>query len=53
MLTPVILGGGVAFFEKVRHAPVALEGPQVFEGAGVVHLRYTVGAAPVSPPRSR
>nr|BFE86220.1 hypothetical protein GCM10020093_088210 [Planobispora longispora] len=41
-LVPVLLGGGVPFFEGLTCAPVELEGPRVIEGTGVTHLYYTV-----------
>jgi dihydrofolate reductase len=42
MLTPVVLGGGTPFFTHLRQLPVVLNGPEVTEGAGVTHLRYTI-----------
>jgi dihydrofolate reductase len=42
MLTPVLLGGGTPFFESLNNAPVKLVGPDVIEGTGVIHLRYTI-----------
>jgi dihydrofolate reductase len=42
-LVPVLLGGGVPFFEHLKKAPVVLEGPvSVIEGKDVTHLRYVV-----------
>jgi dihydrofolate reductase len=41
-LVPVLLGGGVSFFESVKSAPVLLDGPTVTEGTRVTHLRYAV-----------
>jgi dihydrofolate reductase len=41
-LVPVLLGSGVPFFANLKTAPVALEGPEVVEGAGVTHLTYRV-----------
>jgi dihydrofolate reductase len=41
-VVPVVLGGGIPFFEKLRHAPITMTGPEVVQGAGVTHLRYTV-----------
>ncbi|GII03172.1 dihydrofolate reductase family protein [Planobispora takensis] len=41
-LVPVLLGGGIPFFEGLTCAPVELEGPRVIEGTGVTHLYYTV-----------
>lgn len=42
-LVPVLLGGGVPFFEQLEAAPILLDGPSlVLEGARVTHLRYSV-----------
>jgi dihydrofolate reductase len=41
-LVPVLLGGGVPFFDQVRTAPVLLDGPSIIQGARVTHLRYLV-----------
>lgn len=41
-LVPVILGGGVPFFEPFTAVPVLLDGPTIVEGERVTHLRYTV-----------
>jgi dihydrofolate reductase len=42
-LVPVLLGGGVSFFEELTSAPIILDGPTlVLEGTRVTHLRYTV-----------
>jgi hypothetical protein len=42
-LVPVLLGGGVRFFDQLRGAPFPLEGPiEVTEGTGVTHIRYRV-----------
>jgi dihydrofolate reductase len=42
-LVPVLLGGGTPFFERLRTAPVELEGPiWVAEDKDVTHLRYRV-----------
>jgi dihydrofolate reductase len=41
-LVPVLLGGGVPFFDQVRTAPVLLDGPTIIEGARVTHMRYLV-----------
>jgi dihydrofolate reductase len=42
-LVPVLLGGGTPFFDRLKTAPVELEGPtSVVEGTDVTHLRYRV-----------
>jgi dihydrofolate reductase len=42
-LVPVLLGAGTPFFDHLKVAPVALEGPvSVAEGKAVTHLRYRV-----------
>jgi dihydrofolate reductase len=41
-LVPVVLGGGVPFFDPFGTGPVLLDGPEVVEGARVTHLRYLV-----------
>jgi dihydrofolate reductase len=42
-LVPVLLGGGVPFFEQLAAAPAVLDGPiSVIEGDRVTHLRYRV-----------
>jgi dihydrofolate reductase len=42
-LAPVLLGGGVPFFELLNAAPILLDGPTlVIEGERVTHLRYTI-----------
>jgi dihydrofolate reductase len=41
-LVPVLLGGGVPFFDHVKTAPVLLDGPTVIEGSRVTHLQYVV-----------
>lgn len=41
-LVPVMLGGGVPFFDHVGTAPVLLDGPTVIEGTRVTHLGYRV-----------
>ena len=38
-LVPVILGGGVPYFEPL---PVLLDGPAIVEGERVTHLRCTI-----------
>ncbi|GLY89787.1 dihydrofolate reductase family protein [Actinoallomurus iriomotensis] len=41
-LVPVLLGGGIRFFDTIADAPVVLGAPRVIEGNGVTHLRYPV-----------
>lgn len=41
-LTPVLLGGGVKFFDQLEKLPVELELISVIEGLDVVHHRYRV-----------
>jgi len=41
-LVPVLLGGGVRFFDNLGPAPIALQTLGVIEGHGVTHLRYRV-----------
>ena len=42
-LVPVLLGGGVRYFEQLENAPIMLDGPDlVAEGSRVTHLRYSV-----------
>jgi dihydrofolate reductase len=42
-LVPVLLGGGTPFFDRLKDAPVELEGPtSVVEGIDVTHLPYRV-----------
>jgi dihydrofolate reductase len=42
-LVPVLLGGGTPFFDRLKAAPVELEGPtSVVQGTDVTHLRYRV-----------
>jgi len=42
-LVPVLLGGGVRFFDEIKAAPILLDGPDlVVEGSRVTHLRYQV-----------
>jgi len=41
-LVPVLLGDGVRFFDNLAGVPIALEPPQVTEGAAVTHLHYRV-----------
>ena len=40
-LIPVVLGEGLPFFDGIVRE-VELEGPEVIEGTGVTHLRYTI-----------
>jgi dihydrofolate reductase len=45
-LVPVLLGGGVRFFDELRSAPILLDGPDlVVEGSRVTHLRYQLSRA--------
>ncbi|MGP4025150.1 dihydrofolate reductase family protein [Actinomadura sp. 3N407] len=39
-LTPVLLGSGVRYFDKLANTPVRLQDPRVVEGTGVTHLIY-------------
>ena len=41
-LVPVLLGGGVRWFDHVAAAPIALGDPTIVEGDGVTHLVYRV-----------
>ena len=41
-LVPVLLGGGVSFFDQLENAPIELEGPEITEATDVTHLRYRV-----------
>jgi dihydrofolate reductase len=41
-LVPVLLGGGVRFFDQIGAAPIDLERLWVIEGTGVTHLRFRV-----------
>ncbi len=42
-VVPVLLGGGVRYFETLTAAPILLDGPfQVIEGERVTHVRYSV-----------
>jgi dihydrofolate reductase len=41
-LVPVLLGDGIRLFDELDGAPVRLEQTRVVEGAGVVHLFYSV-----------
>jgi dihydrofolate reductase len=41
-LVPVLLGAGKPFLAGIARAPVALEDPEVVQGAGVTHLYYRV-----------
>jgi dihydrofolate reductase len=45
-LVPVLLGGGVPFFDELKAAPILLDGPTLIaEGERVTHLRYTIRRA--------
>jgi dihydrofolate reductase len=41
-LVPVLLGGGVRFFDNLGPEPIKLERISVVEGVGVTHLRFRV-----------
>ena len=41
-LVPVLLGGGVRFFDNLGTEPIELESTRVIEGAGVTHLTFRV-----------
>jgi dihydrofolate reductase len=41
-LVPVVLGGGVRFFEGLGPGARLLDGPEITPGTRVTHLRYTV-----------
>jgi dihydrofolate reductase len=41
-LVPLLLGGGIRYFDNLTSAPIELEGPTVIEGNGVTHLHYRV-----------
>jgi len=42
-LVPVLLGGGTPFFDRLKTAPVSLEGPlSIGDDRAVTHLRYRV-----------
>lgn len=41
-LIPVLLGGGIRFFDGLDNVPVELDGPTVIEGTGVTHMSYRV-----------
>ncbi|MQA85582.1 MAG: deaminase [Streptosporangiales bacterium] len=43
-LVPVLLGGGIRFFDNLAVAPAPLRGPRVIEGKGVTHLYYRVSS---------
>jgi dihydrofolate reductase len=43
-IAPIVLGEGPLFFDGIGHH-VALDGPTIIEGTGVVHLRYRVRRA--------
>jgi dihydrofolate reductase len=44
-LVPVVLGGGVSFFDGFAAGPALLDGPTIIEGARVTHLHYVVRRA--------
>src|SRR3954451_15860081 len=49
-LIPVVLGEGLPFFDGIVRE-VELEGPEVIEGTGVTHLRYTIAeSGPTADP---
>ncbi|MFE9576735.1 hypothetical protein ACFYO1_10160 [Nocardia sp. NPDC006044] len=41
-MVPVVLGGGVPFFDRVGVAPYLLDNPTVIPGERVTHLRYGI-----------
>jgi len=41
-LVPVVLGGGVPYFDPLGTGPVELDGPDIIAGTRVTHLRYVV-----------
>jgi dihydrofolate reductase len=41
-LVPVLLGGGVRYFDNLGSKPIQLEQTQAVQGIGVTHLRYRV-----------
>jgi len=41
-LVPVLLGGGVRFFDRLGAGPVEVEITRVIEAPGVSHLRFRV-----------
>lgn len=42
-LVPVVLGGGVPFFEQLKAASILLDGPSlIVQGEPVTHLHYTI-----------
>jgi dihydrofolate reductase len=45
-LVPVLLGDGIPFFAKLSGGPITLSDPDVVQGSGVTHLRFTVKRAP-------
>ncbi|MBD8078373.1 dihydrofolate reductase family protein [Cellulosimicrobium arenosum] len=44
-VVPVLLGGGVPFFDDLGAAPRLLDGPEITPGERVTHLRFSVRAA--------
>lgn len=41
-VAPVVLGGGVRFFDPLASGPIELDGPSIIEGAHVARMRYVV-----------
>ncbi len=41
-LVPVLLGDGIPFFARQDRDRIVLSDPEVVEGCGVTHLRFTV-----------
>jgi dihydrofolate reductase len=41
-IVPVLLGDGIPLFAELVRTPIRLSGPEVTEGAGVIHLFYRV-----------
>jgi dihydrofolate reductase len=52
-LVPVLLGGGVSFFDGLSAGPILLDGPEIIEGARVTHLRYVVRRQAVEQPNAQ
>ena len=51
-VVPIVLGQGRPFFDGIAGA-VELEGPEVIEGTGVTHLRYTLKRGEGGNPEAR